>query len=92
MFRIESSDGIVARNKNGEPEQVLILTTTADISTRIGQGFGRPIVAETTIEKKPEDDSETEATDESADANADSDVARRRRRVLRRNRLKANRP
>src|SRR2546423_2095899 len=33
-FQINSIDGNIARNKNGEPEQVLILTTTADISTR----------------------------------------------------------
>jgi hypothetical protein len=34
MFRIDSIDSTVARNKTGEPEQVLVLTTTADISTR----------------------------------------------------------
>ena len=34
MFRIDSIDSTVARNKSGEPEQLLILTTTADISTR----------------------------------------------------------
>src|SRR5437588_10549432 len=33
-FQINSIEGNIARNKNGEPEQVLILTTTADISTR----------------------------------------------------------
>lgn len=34
MFKIDSIEGTVARNKNGEPEQLLILTTTTDISTR----------------------------------------------------------
>ncbi len=34
MFRIESAEGTIARNKNSEPEQILILHTTADISTR----------------------------------------------------------
>jgi alpha-2-macroglobulin len=34
MFQIDSIDGTVARNKTGEPEQLLVLTTTADISTR----------------------------------------------------------
>ncbi len=33
-FQIESVEGNVARNKNGEPEQIIVLTTTADISTR----------------------------------------------------------
>src|SRR5207249_2597347 len=34
MFQIDSIQTTVARNKNGEPEQLLGLTTTADISTR----------------------------------------------------------
>src|SRR6266508_51366 len=33
-FQINSIEGNIARNKNGEPEPVLILSTTADISTR----------------------------------------------------------
>lgn len=33
-FQISSIHGNVARNQNGEPEQVLILNTTADISSR----------------------------------------------------------
>ncbi len=33
-FQINSIEGNIARNKNGEPEQVLVLSTTADISTR----------------------------------------------------------
>jgi uncharacterized protein YfaS (alpha-2-macroglobulin family) len=33
-FQISSIEGNTARNKNGEPEQVLILSTTADISTK----------------------------------------------------------
>src|SRR5206468_6829846 len=32
-FQIKSIEGSIARNKNGEPEQVLILNTTADISS-----------------------------------------------------------
>src|SRR4030095_9582718 len=32
-FQIKSVEGTIARNKNGEPEQVLILNTTADISS-----------------------------------------------------------
>ena len=34
MFQIDSVQTTVARNKNGEPEQLIVLTTTADISTR----------------------------------------------------------
>jgi uncharacterized protein YfaS (alpha-2-macroglobulin family) len=34
MFKIDSIDSTIARNKNGEPEQLIVLTTTADISTR----------------------------------------------------------
>lgn len=34
MFQIESADGTIAKNKNGEPEQLLILNTTAEIGTR----------------------------------------------------------
>jgi len=34
MFQIDSIQTTVARNKNGEPEQLVVLTTTADISTR----------------------------------------------------------
>jgi uncharacterized protein YfaS (alpha-2-macroglobulin family) len=33
MFRIDSSAGTIARNKANEPEQVLVLLTSADIST-----------------------------------------------------------
>jgi uncharacterized protein YfaS (alpha-2-macroglobulin family) len=34
VFRIDSIVGTVARNKNGEPEQLLVLNTTSDIPTR----------------------------------------------------------
>jgi uncharacterized protein YfaS (alpha-2-macroglobulin family) len=34
MFRIDSIDTTVARDKTGEPEQLLVLSTTADINTR----------------------------------------------------------
>src|SRR4029453_7508540 len=34
MFQIDSIQTTVARNKNGEPEQLIVLTTTADISPR----------------------------------------------------------
>jgi uncharacterized protein YfaS (alpha-2-macroglobulin family) len=34
MFKIDSIETTIARNKNGEPEQIILLTTTSDISTR----------------------------------------------------------
>ncbi|MEY2543768.1 MAG: alpha-2-macroglobulin, partial [Verrucomicrobiota bacterium] len=34
MFQIDSIETTIARNKNGEPEQLVVLTTTADISSR----------------------------------------------------------
>src|SRR5215471_12737103 len=34
MFKIDSIQTTIARNKNGEPEQLIVLTTTADINTR----------------------------------------------------------
>ena len=34
MFQIDSIETTIARNKNGEPEQLIVLATTADISTR----------------------------------------------------------
>jgi alpha-2-macroglobulin len=34
MFQIDSIQTTIARNKNGEPEQLVVLTTTTDISTR----------------------------------------------------------
>lgn len=34
MFRIDSIKTTIARNKNSEPEQLIVLTTTAEISTR----------------------------------------------------------
>src|SRR5207244_11564363 len=34
MFKIDSIQTTIARNKNDEPEQLIVLTTTADITTR----------------------------------------------------------
>ncbi|HEX4638187.1 MAG TPA: MG2 domain-containing protein [Chthoniobacterales bacterium] len=34
MFKIDSIETTIARNKNGEPEQLIVLNTTSDISTR----------------------------------------------------------
>src|SRR2546421_3343801 len=34
MFKIDSIQTTIARNKNGEPQQLIVLSTTADINTR----------------------------------------------------------
>lgn len=34
MFKIDSIETTIARNKNGEPEQLIVLNTTSDIATR----------------------------------------------------------
>ncbi|PYK29587.1 MAG: alpha-2-macroglobulin [Verrucomicrobia bacterium] len=34
MFKIDSVETTIARNKNGEPEQLIVVTTTSDIATR----------------------------------------------------------
>ena len=53
MFRIDSSEGIIAQNKTGEPEQVLILTTTSDIGTRdLAKALDVRLLPKKKIEKK----------------------------------------
>src|SRR5438876_3444657 len=66
-FQIDSIDGNIARNKNGEPEQVLILSTTADISTR---DLGKAVKVWLLPRRKPEakEESETSDTDETESA------------------------
>ena len=77
MFRIESSDGIIARNKSGEPEQVLVLTTTADISTReLARALEVRLLPKRKAEAKAADDAETdEASDSQGDEGESSDAA-----------------
>lgn len=67
MFRIESSDGIIAKNKTGEPEQVILLNTTSDISTReLAKALEIRLLPKRKVEAKTSDDSESEEPDESA--------------------------
>src|SRR5213594_297154 len=77
-FQINSIEGNIARNKNGEPEQIVILNTTADIS---GSELAKAIQirllpkreAETT-EETDSQSSDSETTDQSntRDENAQS--------------------
>lgn len=62
-FQINSIEGNIARTKNGEPEQVLILSTTADISTR---DLAKAVKVWLLPKRKPETKEETPET-ESAD-------------------------
>jgi hypothetical protein len=70
-FQISSIEGNVARNKNGEPEQFLILNTTADISSRdLAKAIQIRLLPKRQLEKSDKSGSET--TDQS-NASVDSD-------------------
>src|SRR5437762_7591920 len=77
-FQIESIAGTIARNKNGEPEQIVILNTTADISSsELAKAIQiRPLPkreAETTEETDSQSsDSETADQSNTSDENAQS--------------------
>jgi alpha-2-macroglobulin len=59
-FQIQSIEGNVARNKNGEPEQILILNTTADISTGdLAKALQIRLLPKRETETTEETDSET---------------------------------
>ena len=84
MFRIDSIDSTVARNKTGEPEQLLILTTTADISTReLAKALEIRLlpkrkVAETEAEETTDDDSAqtSDSSDEETDSSEEAPVSK----------------
>ena len=66
-FQISSIDGNIARNKTGEPEQVLILSTTADISTKdLAKAVKIWLLPKREVEKSDDDSSGSESADESA--------------------------
>src|SRR5437764_1099011 len=57
-FQIKSIEGTTARNKNGEPEQVLILNTTADISSsELAKAIQIRLLPKRETEKTEESDS-----------------------------------
>src|SRR5207248_8078921 len=60
----------IARNKNGEPEQVLILNTTADISSR---ELAKAIQIRLLPKRKPSDAEKTAEIDTEGDADQTSD-------------------
>ena len=63
-FQIESVAGTVARTKNGEPEQVLIVTTSADISTKDLAKAAKVWLLPKRKVEAAEEESETETADE----------------------------
>src|SRR5438477_1106150 len=66
-FQIKSIEATIARNKTGEPEQVLILNTTADISSsELAKAIQIRLLPKREAEKTEESDSES-SDSESAD-------------------------
>jgi uncharacterized protein YfaS (alpha-2-macroglobulin family) len=62
MFQIDSIQTTIARNKNGEPEQLIVLTTTADIGTReLAKALEIRLLPKRKI---PEADNEEETTED----------------------------
>src|SRR5438094_7433233 len=72
-FQIKSIEGTTARNKTGEPEQVLILNTTADISSsELAKAIQIRLLPKREAEKTEESDSES-SDSESADQSEQTD-------------------
>ncbi|HJT45949.1 MAG TPA: MG2 domain-containing protein, partial [Chthoniobacterales bacterium] len=75
-FQISSIDGNIARTKNGEPEQVLILSTTADISTKdLAKAVKIWLLPKREAEKSDDENSDTdsESAEKSDNDNQPSD-------------------
>ncbi len=65
-FQINSIEGNIARNKSGEPEQVLLLSTTADISTKdLAKAVKIWLLPKREVEKSEDEDSDSESSDQS---------------------------
>src|SRR6476661_8805998 len=72
-FQIKAIEATIARNKAGEPEQVLILNTTADISSReLGKAIQIRLLPKREAKKTDESDSES-SDSESAAQSSNSD-------------------
>src|SRR5213596_2176209 len=73
-FQIDSIAATIARNKNGEPEQVLILNTTADISSReLAKAIQIRLLPKRNAETT--DETEGEAAGETDSQSPDSETA-----------------
>jgi uncharacterized protein YfaS (alpha-2-macroglobulin family) len=79
MFQIDSIQGTIAPNKKGEPEQLLILTTTADISTReLAKALEIRLLPKRQIsdaEKEVDEELDGEETDQASDESSDSSAS-----------------
>ena len=72
-FQIDSIAATIARTKNGEPEQVLILTTTADISSsELAKAIQIRLLPKREAEKTEDTDSETADQSNASDENTQS--------------------
>src|SRR5438874_5120986 len=69
-FQIDSIAATIARNKNGEPEQVLILNTTADISS---SELAKAIQIRLLPKRKPSDTEKTAEIETEGDGDQTSD-------------------
>src|SRR5213596_3761078 len=74
-FQIESIAGTIARSKNGEPEQIVILNTTADISSsELAKAIQIRLLPKREAEETDSQSSDSETADQSntSDENAQS--------------------
>src|SRR5438876_1502739 len=76
-FQIDSIAATIARTKNGEPEQVLILTTTADISSsELGKAIQIRLLPKREAEKTKETDSESSGSGTADESNSNDESTR----------------
>ena len=76
MFRIDSVEGALTRNQHGEPEQLLVVTTTADISTRaLAASMDVWLLPKRAVpeDANPNDTIEEEAADEQSQTDDDDE-------------------
>src|SRR5436190_6248583 len=77
-FQIDSIAATIARTKNGEPEQVLILTTTADISSsELAKAIQIRLLPKREAEKTEETESESSDSETADQTNASDENTRR---------------
>lgn len=75
-FQIESIAGTIARNKNGEPEQIVILNTSADISSsELAKAIQIRLLPKRQSETTEETDSQSSDSDAADQSNANDENA-----------------
>src|SRR5437660_6058923 len=76
-FQIDSIAATIARTKNGEPEQVLVLTTTADISgSELGKAIQIRLLPKREAEKTKETESESSDSETADQGNSNNENTR----------------